>query len=85
MNITIVRPEGFGYYIAGYFSILTLSDKEKSFESLTEVNKFTSSGAPGGIRTPNDCFEGSYDIHFTTGAELLLYTKIAILKIKYYN
>ena len=24
--------------------------------------------APGGIRTPNNCFEGRDDIHFTTGA-----------------
>lgn len=24
--------------------------------------------APGGIRTPNNCFEGRHDIHFTTGA-----------------
>ena len=32
-------------------------------------------GAPGGIRTPNNCFEGSRDIHFTTRASLALYYK----------
>ena len=29
-------------------------------------------GAPGGIRTPNDSSEDCCDIHFTTGAVLII-------------
>jgi len=48
---------------------------EKSFESITRAKKFARSRcALGGIRTPNNCFEGRYDIHFTTSA-LVHYTQ----------
>ena len=37
--------------------------------------------APGGTRTPNNCFEGRHDIHFTTGACFYNTTKINLLPI----
>lgn len=63
-----VLPEGFVPYrnCTGFvFTSLPLVHILNPFESLGEKLTFS---APGGIRTPNDCFEGSYDIHFTTGA-----------------
>ena len=52
--------------------------REKLFESCTKsrrrllsrISKYASlfTYAPGRTRTYNNCFEGSHDIHFTTGA-----------------
>lgn len=36
-------------------------------------------GASGGIRTPNNCFEGRYDIHFTTDAFFKYTTKFHLM------
>jgi hypothetical protein len=64
-----VRPEGFGhtYLPAGRLCDPASLACARSGFRIPPQQK-ASFCAPGGIRTPNDCFEGSYDIHFTTGA-----------------
>src|SRR3989338_5112152 len=50
------------------FSIFALLDMFFVLAPRSTEQSEVRSGAPGGIRTPNKCFEGIHDIHFTTGA-----------------